>query len=168
MAVSSANERVHGPEDAGLDSLAQDVEERIGHGDPHAGGRAIEMAARFAQLAHQHAGKVRPGGGLADEGLDERDQLRLGRCRRVAHRPHARADGGERAPDDLAVEGLLAGEVVVEHRLREPRGAGDAIDTGAGEALRGELRRGGGDQAVARGGAGKGAGTGHRKLEVRG
>ena len=63
---------------------------------------------------------------------------------------------GSRAPtasnmsrEDLAVERRLAPEVVVDHRLVDAGGAGDAVDVGAGEAARGELGGGGGEQPLA-------------------
>ena len=63
----------------------------------------------------------------------------------------AGADGGEHVAEDLAIEPGLAAEVVVDHRLVQARGVGDAIDAGAGEPVRGEGGGGGGKDAVARG-----------------
>ena len=58
-------------------------------------------------------------------------------------------DGAEHVAQDLAIERGLALEVVVDHRLVQARGAGDAVDVGAGVAARGELGGGGGEDAVA-------------------
>ena len=51
--------------------------------------------------------------------------------------------------EDLAVERRLAAEVVVDHRLVDAGGAGDAVDVGAGVAAGGELGGGGGEHAGA-------------------
>ena len=57
-----------------------------------------------------------------------------------------------------AVQRVLAGEVVVDHRLVDAGAAGDAVDGGRGEAARAELEGGGGEDAAAgAGGLGGGA-----------
>ncbi len=78
-----------------------------------------------------------------------RPRRRWPRRRRGSSRPGRRldaatprtraADGAEHVAEDLAVERRLAAEVVVDHRLVEAGGAGDAVDAGAGEATGGEL-----------------------------
>ena len=66
----------------------------------------------------------------------------------------------EHLPQEDAIEALLALEVVVEHRLVDAGAAGDAVDAGAGEAVRGEFEGGGGQDAVRR----DARGTAHMKL----
>ena len=71
-----------------------------------------------------------------------------GRARR--RRRPARPTAWNMSREDLAVERGLAAEVVVDHRLVEAGGGGDAVDAGAGEAVGGELAAGGGEDPVAR------------------
>ena len=70
-----------------------------------------------------------------------------------------RADGPEHVADDLAVEGELVGEVVVDHRLVDAGGVGDVVDADAVEAAGGEELGGGGEDGLA-GVAGRGCGGG--------
>ena len=63
---------------------------------------------------------------------------------------HAGGERAEEVGEDGAVEGGLVLEVVVEHRLVHAGARGDAIDLGPVESPGGELRRRGGEQAVAR------------------
>ena len=78
------------------------------------------------------------------------------------------ADGAEHVADDLAVEGELVGEVVVDHRLVEASGVGDVVDADAVEAAGGEELGGGVEDVFARvaeGGApGSGTGCCHESL----
>ena len=59
------------------------------------------------------------------------------------------ADGAEHVADDLAVEGELVLEVVVNHRLVDAGGVGDVVDADAVEAAGGEELRGGKEDVVA-------------------
>ena len=61
----------------------------------------------------------------------------------------ARADGAEHVAKNLAVELGLAAEVVVNHRLVQAGGGGDAVDAGAGKAVRGKGGGGGGEDTIA-------------------
>ncbi len=63
----------------------------------------------------------------------------------------ARADGAEHVAKNLAVELGLVAEVVVDHRLVQAGGVGDAVDAGAGKAVRGKGGGGGGKHAIAGG-----------------
>ena len=65
----------------------------------------------------------------------------------------ADGDGLEHVAEDLAIERGLAAEVVVDHRLVDARGAGDAIDAGAGEPAGGELSGRSREQPLPRRGA---------------
>ena len=58
-------------------------------------------------------------------------------------------DGADECLEDLRVQGGLVPEVVVDHRLVDAGGPGDAVHAGAVEAAGGELGRGGGEEAVA-------------------
>ena len=114
---------------------------------------ASRCGAAFGDLAEPDRRKVRPRLGLGGDGLDERADL-VGRAAasEAATARDAGADGAEHVAQDLAVERRLAAEVVVDHRLVEAGGAGDAVDAGAGEPARGELGGGGGEEPVARAG----------------
>src|SRR4029453_1757196 len=61
----------------------------------------------------------------------------------------APTDRMEHLAEDLLVERGLAVEVVVNHRLVDVRGAGDAVDVGAGNPAGGELGGGGGKEPLA-------------------
>ena len=101
----------------------------------------VEVGAAFGDLAKPDRRKVRARLGLDGDRLDEGADL-VGRVAggRAASETR-RADGLEHVAEDFAVERGLAGEVVVDHRLVDARGAGDAIDAGAGEARGRRTRR---------------------------
>ena len=73
---------------------------------------------------------------LDGDRFDKRADFLLGGALGLARRVHADGDGLEHIAQDFAIERRLAGEVVIDHRLVDARGAGDAIDIGAGEASR--------------------------------
>ena len=110
----------------------------------------VEVGPAFGDLPEPDRREVRPRLALGGEGGDELADLVGGRELGGGDGAHPGADGAEHVAEDLAVERGLAAEVVVDHRLVQARGAGDAVDAGAGEAARGELGRGGGKHAVAR------------------
>jgi hypothetical protein len=151
-------ERMHRPEDPLVHALLENREERLRHHDPGPSRVGVEMAPRLDELAQHHAGEGGVAQGLVEEAADEGGELGGGPVAGGADGLHAGAEGGEGAADGLAVEGVLAVEVVVDHRLVEAGFPGDAVDAGAGEAVGGELPGGGGEEA----GAGIGAGGGAR------
>ena len=53
--------------------------------------------------------------------------------------PGGDGEGGEALADDRAIEGDLAAEVVVDHRLVHAGAVGDAVHAGAAEAVGGEF-----------------------------
>src|SRR5262249_46094452 len=123
----------------------------------------VEMGAPFGDLPEPDGREMGPGlgfdGNRLDEGANLVDRVALG----AGHRVNAAADGLEHVAEDFSVEGGLAGEVVVDHRLVQAGGAGDAVDAGAGEAAGGELRGGGGEDPV----AGADAGSRRRSGDAR-
>ena len=92
---------------------------------------------------------MRPRLGRLGDRRDELRQLLLRRGTGGGNGADALADGMEHLAEDLLVERRLAVEVVVDHRLVDVRGAGDAVDVGAGEAARGELGGGSREQPLA-------------------
>ncbi len=116
----------------------------------------VEMGSALGDLPEPDRGKVRPRLRFAGKGVDERADLFGRREIGGGDGAGAGADGAEHVAEDVAVEPGLAAEVVVDHRLVEARGVGDAVDAGAGESVRGEGGGGGGKDAIARGiGAGR-------------
>ena len=89
--------------------------------------------------------------GLGGKGVDEGAHLVARRQVGGGDGAGAGTHGGEHVAQDLAVEAGLAAEVVVDHRLVQAGGVGDAVDARAGEAVGGEGGGGGGEEAVARG-----------------
>ena len=112
---------------------------------------ASRCGAAFGDLAEPDRREVRPRLGLGGDGLDEaRGSSRPAGAPARATSRDARADGAEHVAEDLAVERRLAVEVVVDHRLVDAGGGGDAVDVGAGKAAGGELGGGGGEEPLAR------------------
>ena len=124
--------------------------EGLEHGGEVANDRRVEMGAALGDFAKPDRRKVRSGLGLGGDGLDEEADLRFRRDGRVRRRLGSAPDGLKHVAQDLAVERRLAAEVVVDHRLVEAGGAGDAVDAGAGEAVGRELGGGRGEEARAR------------------
>ena len=98
----------------------------------------VHVFAAFGQLAQPDRREVGPGFGGAGDGVHVAADLLFGRDRRMRRFGDRGADGGEHVAQDLAIERRLAVEVVVDHRLVQPGGAGDAIHVGAGVAAGGE------------------------------
>jgi hypothetical protein len=146
-------ERIDGMKAPDGAALAQDLPERLEDGGNARECRRVEVRAPLGDFAKPDWWKVRPGLGFDRDGIDERAHFVGGRCARALRVADASGDGFEHVVEDLAVEGGLAAEVVVDHRLVDARGPRDAVDAGSGKAAGGKLGRGGGQQPLARRGA---------------
>jgi hypothetical protein len=105
-------------------------------------------AAALGNLAEHDGGDVGAGLSFGDEGGDEAVELVGGVGVGGSDGGEAVAHGGEDGAEDGGVEGLLAVEVVVDHRLVEAGAGGDAVDGGGGEAAESELGGGGVEDAL--------------------
>ena len=144
------DEGIGGLESPGAAAFLDDRAERAEHVTRVPQGAGVDVLRPFGDFAEPDAGEVRARLTLDGNRLDEAADLVLGGRAGACHLAHARADGVEHVADDLAIEGGLAAEVVVDHRLVDAGGAGDAVDVGAGVAAGGELRGGGVQQRPSR------------------
>jgi hypothetical protein len=112
-------------------------------------GRGAQVRAFLGDFAKPDGWKVRTRFGRVGNRRDELFEFLF----------RARVGGGDGADalthrmehlaEDLLVERRLAVEVVVNHRLVDVGGAGDAVDVGAGKPAGGELGGGGGEEPLA-------------------
>jgi hypothetical protein len=115
------------------------------------------MTAPFRELAQHDRGEMRVAARLGGDDAEEVADFPIGERRTLGDRAHARTDRVEGLLKHGAVERLLIGEVVVNHRLVQAGAARDAVDAGAGVAAVGEFGGGGVEEPI----AGAGDGTGH-------